>query len=81
MLSGASARTVEFFVTEKDPESGEDAWDRWQAKYPEEFLTGYSAMLRVKLIELRGLPIPAAKVAEAFARAVPQSFVRPATVG
>jgi PKD repeat protein len=76
-LSGAAARSVEFFITEGDPQSGEDAWNSWQAKYPAEFVQGYSVVLRVKLMELRHEPAAAAKVAEAFATAVPQSSYAP----
>jgi len=76
-LSGAAARSVEFFITEDDPQSGEEAWDSWQAKYPAEFIQGYSVLLRVKLMELRREPLAAAKVAEAFATAVPQSSYAP----
>jgi PKD repeat protein len=76
-LSGAAARSVEFFITESDPESGEEAWDAWQSKYPADFLQGYSVLLRVKLMELRKRPLAAAKVAEAFAKAVPQSSYAP----
>lgn len=76
-LSGASARTVEYYITTDDPEAGEQAWDRWQAKYPAEFLEGYSAVLRMKLIELRKQPAAAAKMAEAFATAIPQSPYAP----
>ena len=53
------------------------AWDAWQAKYPAGFLQGYSVLLRVKLIELRHRPLAAAKLAEAFATAVPQSSYAP----
>jgi hypothetical protein len=76
-LSGAAARSVEFFITENDPQSGEDAWNSWQAKYPAEFVQGYSVLLRVKLMELRHEPMAAANVAEAFATAVPQSSYAP----
>jgi hypothetical protein len=76
-LSGASARTVEYYITTNDPETGEQAWDRWQAKYPADFLEGYSVVLRAKLIELRKQPLAAAKAAEAFATAIPQSPYAP----
>ena len=76
-LSGAAARSVEFFITESDPESGEDAWNSWQSKYPADFLEGYSVLLRVKLMELRKRPVAAAKLAEAFAANVPQSSYAP----
>jgi PKD repeat protein len=76
-LSGAAARSVEFFITEKDAESGEEAWDRWQARFPSDFLEGYSVVLRTKLMELRNRPEPAAKLAEAFATAQPLSSYAP----
>jgi hypothetical protein len=76
-LSGAAARSVEFFITEGDAEAGEDAWERWQLKYPADFVEGYSVLLRVKLIELRKQPQAAARVAEAFAMAMPQSSYAP----
>ena len=58
-------------------ESGEDAWDKWQARFPTDFLEGYSVMLRTKLMELRKRPDAAAKVAEAFAAAEPLSPYAP----
>jgi hypothetical protein len=76
-LSGASARSVEFFITEKDAESGEEAWDRWQMKFPTDFEEGYSVVLRTKLMELRKCPEAAARLAEAFASAEPKSPYAP----
>lgn len=77
-ISGALARTVEYFIKEGDAEAGEEAWERWQQRYPSDFLEGYSALLRVKLIELRKQPAAAAKIAEAFALAIPNSSYAPA---
>jgi hypothetical protein len=76
-ISGAMARTVEFFITQANAEAGDDAWDKWQNRFPSDFLEGYSALLRVKLINIVGHPAAAAKVAEAFARAVPHSSYSP----
>ncbi len=76
-LSGASARSVEFFITEKDADAGEEAWERWQQKFPTDFLEGYSVMLRTKLMELRKRQPAAAKLAEAFATAQPLSPYAP----
>jgi hypothetical protein len=76
-LSGAAARTVEFFITEKDAEAGEEAWERWQARFPSDFLEGYSVVLRTRLMELRSRPDAAAKLAEAFAGAQPLSPYAP----
>jgi hypothetical protein len=75
--SGAMARTIEFYITEGDAEAGEAAWETWQEKYPADFLDGYSAVLKVKLMELKKSPEGAANVAEAFARAVPKSSYAP----
>jgi PKD repeat protein len=76
-LSGAAARNVEFFITNNDPESGEEAWDRWQARFPSDFEEGYSVMLRTKLMELRKRGSAAASIAEAFANAEPLSPYAP----
>ncbi len=76
-MSGASARTIEFFIHDNDPEAGEDAWEQWNARTPADFLEGYSLLLRVRLMELRKLDSAAAKVAEAFANAVPTSSYSP----
>lgn len=76
-ISGAMARTVEYFIGDKDPDSGDDQWEKWQAKYPSDFLLGYSVLLKVKLIETRQNPRAAAKLAEAFAMAVPKSSYAP----
>ena len=71
------ARSVEYFLTEKDPQAGADAWEQWQNRFPDSFLEGYSMLLRVKLMDLDHHPEAAAKVAEAFARAVPASSYSP----
>ncbi|MBV8780080.1 MAG: hypothetical protein JO353_01670 [Phycisphaerae bacterium] len=76
-ISGAMARGVEYYLTEKDAEAGDNAWEQWQTRFPESFLQGYSALLRVKLMVLADHPIAAAKVAEAFAKAVPSSSYAP----
>jgi len=76
-LRGAFARSVEFYIRQSDPESGEEAWERWQAQYPADFLEGYSVLLRTKLIEQRKNPATAARVAQAFAIAMPQSSYAP----
>ncbi len=76
-LSGAAARTVEFFLTEKDPESGEAAWDKWMTRFPADFLDGYAVVLRTKLMAERGRGDAAARVAEAYAAAVPTSSYAP----
>lgn len=76
-ISGASARTVEYYITQHDWESGEDAWDVWMARYPADFLQGYSILLKTKLMEEKKAPQAAARIAEAFARAVPSSSYSP----
>jgi len=77
VISGALARTIEFYIDEKDWETGEEQWDRWENKYPAVFLEGYSVMLRTRLMELRHYDAAAARVAEAFARAIPNSPYSP----
>ena len=76
-ISGAMARTTEFYIGEKDVEGAEAAWDKWMGAFPAELLEGNSVLMRVKIIELRGRAVPAAKVAEAFANANPQSAYAP----
>jgi PKD repeat protein len=76
-ISGASARTVEYYITQGDWESGEDAWDVWMARYPADFAQGYSLLLKTKLMEAKKAPQAAARIAEAFARAVPGSSYSP----
>ena len=76
-ISGASARTVEFYITTKDADAGDAAWDLWQQRYPADFLQGYAVLLKVKLVELHKSPAAAANIAEAFARAVPESAYSP----
>jgi hypothetical protein len=76
-LSGAAARNVEFFITNDDPEAGEEAWEKWQGRFPSDFLEGYSVMLRTKLMEQRKRGAAAARIAEAFANAVPLSPYAP----
>ncbi len=76
-ISGAMARTVEFYITESNFEAGIDAWDKWQSQYPADFVEGYGVVLRVKLMKLAGHPRAAADIAEAFAKAVPHSSYSP----
>ena len=76
-LSGAMARTTEFYVQEKDTENGEKSWDKWMAAFPADFLEGNAIDMRVKLIAARGNTAVAAQVAEAFANALPQSAYSP----
>lgn len=77
VISGAQARTIEYYLTEGDWETGQEVWDRWQAQYPADFLEGYSVLLRSRLIERQGVPQAAARVAEAFSLAVPTSTYTP----
>ncbi len=76
-LSGADARSVEFYITEGEPDAGDAAWARWMSDFPTDFATGYSMVLRAKLMELRHRDAAAAAVAEAFANAVPTSSYAP----
>lgn len=76
-LSGALARTIEYYITEGDWETGEDYWERWQTRHPADFLDGYSVLLKTKLMELKHVPSAAAKIAEAFAVSVPNSSYAP----
>ncbi len=77
VMSGAAARNVEYSITEGDWEAGEERWEKWQSQYPADFLGGYSVLLRARLIEIRKMPQVAARVAEAFAKAVPTSSYAP----
>jgi PKD repeat protein len=76
-MSGAMARSIEAFIAEGDWQSGEDAWETWQTRFPATYLEGYSALLQVRLMELKPLPAAAAKIAQAFAMSVPQSPYSP----
>jgi hypothetical protein len=76
-LSGAMARSIEYYIMGKDWEAGESTWERWQEEFPNDFLEGYSVLLRTRLMEIAGDPAAAAKVAEAFASAVPTSSYAP----
>jgi len=76
-LSGAMARTIEYYITEGECEAGANAWEKWQQEYPADFLEGYSVLLQTQLMEKAKAPIAAAKVAEAFALAVPKSSYAP----
>lgn len=76
-LSGALARTIEFFIEEGEADAGEEHWERWQSRFPADFLDGYSVLLQVRLMELHRSPGAAARVAEAFAAAMPTSSYSP----
>src|SRR5690606_9035740 len=76
-ISGAMARTVEYFISADEWEAGEAQWAEWQVRYPTDFLEGYSLALRVRLMALRGFETEAAGLAAAFAEAVPQSSYAP----
>lgn len=76
-ISGAMARTVEYFISVDEWDAGEGHWSEWQAKFPADFLEGYSMLLRAQLMALRGFEQQAAAVAAAFANAVPESSYAP----
>lgn len=75
-ISGAMARTVEFFVDQKDRAAGEAEWRRWMRRFPQDLLDGYAVLLRVRLVEPE-FPSAAARVAESFARSMPDSAYAP----
>ena len=77
-ISGAMARTIEYRIDQRDAETGEEEWEDWERRCPMSFLEGYSVWLRSSLMMLNDhRKIAAAKVDEAFARAVPQSPYAP----
>lgn len=75
-LSGAMARSIEFFVEQSDLESAEEKWDEWQRRFPSTLFDGYAAMLKARMLQKR-FPQQAAKTAEAFALALPTSAYAP----
>jgi hypothetical protein len=75
-LSGALARSIEYFIDNDEPDAAAEQWDDWQRRYPESFWEGYSVLLKVRMLESR-FPDAAARIAEAFARAVPDSPYAP----
>jgi DNA polymerase III alpha subunit len=75
-LSGALARSVEYYIDNGEFEEAADQWDQWQRRFPDSFFEGYSALLKVRMME-KASPVAAAKVAEAFALAVPDSPYAP----
>lgn len=76
-LTGALARTIEFYINDHDWEAGQQAWEKWQEQYPSDFLEGYSILLQTRLMELAQYPTAAASVAQAFALAIPRSSYAP----
>jgi hypothetical protein len=76
-LSGAQARTIEAYLEQKETEAGDGAWDDWMTRFPADFEGGYALWLKVRLIETRHNPATAAKVAEAFVKAIPTSAYAP----
>lgn len=76
-VSGAMARTIEFRIAQRDWENGEADWDSWQTRCPAVFMEGYSVLLRTKFVEQHVGFLAAAKIAEAFAGAVPASPYAP----
>ena len=76
-VSGAMARTIEARIGEGDWETGESEWEAWETRCPSVFTEGYSVLLRTRLMEIKKAGAAAAKVAEAFARSVPNSSYAP----
>jgi hypothetical protein len=76
-LSGAMARTSEYYAQEKDVQAGEQSLERWLMAFPADYLDGNSAVMRVRLIQGRGNDVVAAKFAEAYANANSQSAYAP----
>lgn len=54
VMSGAMARTIEYFIDTGDWESGQDDWEKWESHEPASFLQGYSVVLRTRLMKSRG---------------------------
>ncbi len=75
-LSGAYARSVEYYIKSRELESAEESWEDWQRRFPDSFWEGYSMVLKVRILE-SDYPQIAAKAAEAFALAVPDSAYAP----
>lgn len=75
-LAGALARTIEYFIDNNEPAAAAEKWSEWQRRFPESFWEGYSVVLKVRMMETRH-PQAAARVAEAFAGAVPGSPYAP----
>ena len=75
--SGALARTIEYYIAEKDYETGQQQWNAWQDQFPIDFMEGYSVLLETKLMEVNNVPQSAARLAEAFATSVPGSSYSP----
>ena len=75
-LTGALARSIEFYIDTHDLETADEKWDDWQRKFPSSFLEGYSALLKTRILQGRN-PALAAKVGAAFAKAVPDSPYAP----
>jgi PKD repeat protein len=75
--SGAAARTIEFYINSGDWETGEETWETWSFNDPASFMSGYSVLLRSRLMELRRAARPAAAICADFAQAVPNSAYAP----
>lgn len=75
-LSGAMARSIEYFIDQGDLESAEEQWDEWQRRFPSTLFDGYAAILRARMLH-KSHPAEAAKAAEAFALALPASPYAP----
>lgn len=76
-MSGALARSVEYFISDDDAESADEEWNRWQLFFPMDFLDGYSLLLKVQIMQLRQANEAAANIALAFVTAEPQSSYAP----
>ena len=76
-LSGAAARNVEFFITNNDVESGEDAWERWQCAFSHRFSGRLQRAAADQAYRIAKRPDAAAKLAESFANAEPLSPYAP----
>jgi hypothetical protein len=75
-LSGALARAIEYYIDNNELDSADEKWDDWQRRYPDSFWEGYSVVLKVRMLEGRYAP-QAARIAEAFAKSVPDSPYAP----
>lgn len=76
-MSGAMARSTEFYVEDKDAFGGEQAWDKWMMTFPADFLDGNAALMRARLFDIRGNAALAARFAEAYANGNRQSAYAP----
>ena len=71
---GVWARNIESYIIGGHFDTARQLIYQWEGTYPRAILKGYTRLLRLKLLEREGRPLVAARIAQQYVLAEPNSF-------